>query len=298
MPSFRSPQKQAANAVSKRMATGTARHENKEDGKVHSLGSARTQTERLTQTAQWLTAQRQNLSLRDLTPELAQAYLAHRSTQVCQKTLDLDRQALQAQLGQKLDRVKTDRPTTGHGDESRAYTPAQIELIKAELSSQEQLAVAIVAAAGIRAHELNTLRPADDRGPSSHRSWREDRFSGLPGERYTVAGKGGLVREVILPANLATQLETVRKDTVKTDRGIHYAARYDLPSGKTLSTAFGEASKEALGWSVGLHGLRHSYAQERLETLQHSGKRFDDAKEIISQELGHFRSDITEVYLR
>ena len=50
--------------------------------------------------------------------------------------------------------------------------------------------------------------------------------------------------------------------------------------------------------TAGAHGVRHSYAQERMSELQKSGMTRDSALEIVSQELGHFRPEITEVYLR
>ena len=57
------------------------------------------------------------------------------------------------------------------------------------------------------------------------------------------------------------------------------------------------ASERALGWSTGAHGLRHSYAQERMAELQASLSR-DAALTTVSQEMGHFRPEITETYLR
>ena len=45
--------------------------------------------------------------------------------------------------------------------------------------------------------------------------------------------------------------------------------------------------------------MRHSYAQERYGELQvRQGLSPHDAKETLSQELGHFRAEITECYLR
>ena len=57
------------------------------------------------------------------------------------------------------------------------------------------------------------------------------------------------------------------------------------------------ASERVLGWSTGAHGLRHSYAQERMAELQASLSR-DAALTTVSQEMGHFRPEITETYLR
>ncbi len=37
------------------------------------------------------------------------------------------------------------------------------------------------------------------------------------------------------------------------------------------------------------HGLRHSYAQERMQELLGRGVSYNQARELVSQELGHFR---------
>ena len=81
------------------------------------------------------------------------------------------------------------------------------------------------------------------------------------------------------------------------DRGIHYLSRYDVAGGTPWSVSFSGASKRALGWTAGAHGARHAYAQERMDELQRTLVRAH-ALETVSQELGHFRPDITETYLR
>ena len=117
---------------------------------------------------------------------------------------------------------------------------------------------------------------------------------------YTVEGKGGLVREVLIPRELAERLEARRLEAPQriTDRGIHYTPHYDLGAGKAWSQSFTTASERALGWSTGAHGLRHSYVQERMNELQERSMTYRAALSTVSQELGHFREDITEVYLR
>lgn len=45
-------------------------------------------------------------------------------------------------------------------------------------------------------------------------------------------------------------------------------------------------------------GLRHNYAQERMEELQRNGMNYDDAKGTVAQEVGHFDKETTEAYLR
>ena len=57
-------------------------------------------------------------------------------------------------------------------------------------------------------------------------------------------------------------------------------------------------SAQTLGWSTGAHGLRHGYAQDRMNKLREYGYRRQEQMKNLSQELGHFRSDIVRPYLR
>src|SRR5690606_24926883 len=91
---------------------------------------------------------------------------------------------------------------------------------------------------------------------------------------------------------LARRLEARRLPQPRhvTDRGVYYRQHYDLGGGQPWSKSFSAASKNSLGWSKGAHGLRHSYAQSRMAGLQKSMPR-DQAKLVVSQELGHFRPE-------
>ena len=260
MPSFRKAKNQAARAVTQRIAVGSARHSNRNDGKVHSFGTARAYQQALTGFTNWLKQKFNNQSLERTTTEQARQYLEERAKTVRQKTLDLDRQALQILPGVgKLERFKSRLDRSPLETNGRAYTLEQVKMVAAAQSEHHALATEIAHAAGLRGHELLTLRLADKREASTHREWLPERFEGRPDSvRYTVAGKGGLA----------------------------------------WSRSFSAASKRALGWSTGGHGLRHSYAQERIEDLQRNGHTYDSALELVCQEMGHFRPDITEVYLR
>ena len=92
------------------------------------------------------------------------------------------------------------------------------------------------------------------------------KFTGRDGAVYTVVGKGGLVREVLLPHRLAERLEERRLDAPApvVDRGVRYLQRYDVGGGQAFSASFSHASMAALGKSRGAHGLRHGYAQSRM----------------------------------
>ena len=301
MPSFRKPADQAARAVRRRLALNTSRHDNRNDGKIHSVGTARAYQQALAGISTWLKVNHHNQGLDHMTTEQAMQYLQERRDTVRQKTLDLDRQALHILPGVgKLERVKSRLGRSPLETGGRAYTPAQVQMIAAAQSERYALATEVAYAAGLRAHELLTLRRADKQPASTHREWSDKRFEGrADAVRYTVDGKGGLVREVSLPSHLAERLEAQRREkpVTVTDRGIRYRQHYDLGGGLAWSRSFGNASKRALGWSTGAHGLRHSYAQERLHVLQGSHP-YPEALEIVSQEMGHFRPDITEVYLR
>lgn len=283
MPSFRSAASQAQH---------TARGLN--------LDSARTEKnyeQALKGCAKFLRENRMG-DLRGLDAGKALAYLEARSQEVGQKTLDMDRQAIQAVIGEKLPVVKSELATAL---ESRAYTHDQAQRVAGAQNVRNGLATQIAENAGLRAHELYTLRPVEERAADTHREYRADRFAGREDVRiYTVEGKGGLVREVAIDRALAERLEATRLDAPRVvyDREIRYEQWYDIGAGQKWSNSFSAASNRELGWSTGAHGLRHEYAQERMNTLQEQGYPYREALAVVSQEMGHFREDITEVYLR
>jgi integrase len=286
---------------------------------LRSVGTVRNYEAALTRVAEYMREAKLG-ALAEIDPDTATAYLRQRALTVGQKALDMERQALQSmmrhvtgKLGDKgvLEVIKSTasqsrstpgQPTLGRrlSEESRIYTREQIGLIAARQTSRNALATEIAHAAGLRAHELLTLQRAH-RQAADERPWHQQKFSGIRqgSISYTVHGKGGLVREVRIPVELARRLEALRLTEARrvTDRGIHYRQHYDLGGGQPWSKSFGAASKTALGWSNGAHGLRHTYAQERMKYLQRT-LHFDEAKQIVSQELGHFRAEITDTYLR
>ena len=292
------PKKQAAGIV-KRL----------QGARIRSVGTARNYQERLVQIAA-----RIDVALTALTPERAVAYLKGRAAHVGQKTLDMERQAIQAMMvnvtrqlppGATLPVVKSTEP---HRPRPRAYSPAQVRAVAARQDSRNALATEIAHASGIRAHELLTLgRPAeqspDDRRDRSHLTGTAAegmKFAGRDGVVYTVVGKGGLVREVLLPHRLAERLEERRLDAPERvfDRGVRYLQRYDVGGGHAFSVSFSRASIEVLGKSKGAHGMRHLYAQSRMRELMHHAE-YRHALAIVAEELGHFRSQFTEAtYLR
>ncbi|MGP4958740.1 site-specific integrase [Pseudomonas helleri] len=293
MAKFSSPEKQAASVM--KALQGSV---------LPSIGTVRNYEQALTRVAEYAREQRIEGGLRAMNPAQVLTYLEQRGEEVGQKTLDMERQAAQCMLQhvtqqlQQGERLPVIRSEHAQVLTSRAYTTAQIGLIAAAQTERNALATEIAHTAGLRAHELLTLRPTAER-PADERPASEQKFSGREGQCYTVQGKGGLCREVLIPRHLSERLESQRLALPQavTDRGIHYQQHYHINGGQRWSASFSAAATRALGWSSGAHGLRHSYAQERMSELQRTLHR-DDALRVVSQELGHFRPEITEVYLR
>jgi len=294
-------EKQAEKVLRSRFLDLSSRHAAKSNegstGKIHSLSTFHRYNQALGQAGKWMRLKHGLSKIDKMTPDLAKAYLEYRRTEgIGQKQLDNDRNAMQFMTG-KLDRVMSDQKPNL---ESRAYSRDEAERIAVRQSDRNSLATRIAHDAGLRAHELLTLQPADEAGPTHARQWRSDLFQGRTGVRYVVTGKGGLFREVLLSDELSKALEDRRLDEPRcvSDRGIHYEVRYDVSGGQRWSKSFSKRSMTELGHSKGAHGLRHGYAQSRLDTLRERGLSDKDAKQIISQELGHFREQIVEIYLR
>ncbi len=302
MPRFRksrSPEQQARAAVGRLVNLGVLR---RNPHAPASVGTVRNIRQCLTQIARHLAGD--GLELLDLTPTRADAYLRSRAADLGQKALDGHRQALQKFLihvrgslpvGGKLTIVRSLKPSLKGG---RAYAPHQVPMVAARQTAPNALATLIAHAAGLRAHELLTLARPAEQAPDV-RPARPEKFDGRPGTDYTVLGKGGLVRLVRVPDDLAERLEERRLDEPApvTDRGIRYVSRYEVGGGEAWSRSFSRASHGALGWSRGAHGVRHSFAQQRMAELQRH-LVYDDALEVVSHELGHFRPLVTEEYLR
>lgn len=272
---------------------------------LRSAGTVRNYEQALTRVAEYAKSAKQKGGLRGMSKDQAVAYLQQRGQSVGQKTLDMERQAMQAMMWHvsgelaPKERLPVIKSATAQVLKARAYTREQVEKVAQAQNQKNELATRIAYAAGLRAHELHSLVPATERG-ADRRPALGSKFQGREGHRYTVQGKGGLVREVVIPGALVRQLETLRlRDPVTyTDRGVHYPRHYDISGGKNWSSSFSAASTRVLGWSEGAHGVRHSYAQERMQELQQQGYTRAKALETVSQEMGHFRPDITETYLR
>ena len=297
----------AANrAINAIKAFGTSRHINKNDGKVKSVGTARSYRQTFKLASRFCAQHKTPLG--KISKDLANQFLQHRAPQIQNTQLQNERKALEHHLQNiysnkniNLDKISSTREPPKLVP--RAYSHDQVKLIIKHSSDRQALSTAIAYQAGLRASELLTISRAIDR-PVTHRTneWSSERFTGGREQwnTYTVIGKGGLPREVKLSDELAQRLEQHRhaEPLLRTDRTIHCNQLYNINGGQTFSQQFGYASRQSLGFSNGAHGLRHAFAQQRLAELMAAGKTAEQAKPILSQELGHWSEKIIERYLR
>ncbi|WP_051381527.1 site-specific integrase [Paraburkholderia mimosarum] len=213
-----------------------------------------------------------------------------------QKTLDQHRQALALVFCITLPVFDADIETFVDG---RAYTHAEVCAIAKRQCSRHSLSTHTIFYSGMRAVEMYELREVDELERTADRPWRNDLFTGFPdGALFSTTGKGGLIRLVWLPSDLAEAIRKVRlgEPLEVIDRGINRTSMFDVGGGQNLSQSFTDASKRALGYSLGIHGLRHAYVQRHLETLLRLKFAVIDALEIVSQYVGHLRPEISLAY--
>ncbi|NVH76113.1 site-specific integrase [Paraburkholderia sp. JPY432] len=258
---------------------------------IVSVGTARDFEQCVRDFLRWRVAGGQGIDAPVTRLELEE-YLFQESDRWRQKTLDQHRQALSLVYTVALTRLEAQVPTFTNG---RAYIEEEMEKAARHQSPRNALGTRAAFRSGLRAIELIELREAHELPPQPDRPWRTDLFLGLPeGVIYRTNGKGGLARSVWIPTELHEQLQTRRLAAPLNviDRKINRQAVFDIGGGQSLSQSFSRASMSTLGFSLGFHGLRHAYAQNRLETLVGMGVDLLDAFEIISQEVGHLRPDV------
>jgi integrase len=156
--------------------------------------------------------------------------------------------------------LKDNLERTGHlAQETRAYK----NLDKIELKSEVlNIAFELQRDYGLRVKEATYIDVAKQ----------------LRGNTLTIQGKGGKKIEKELSPSLALR---IRENTIN--------AIYSVNS-KTYSRNLEKAIIQTGQNFNGTHGIRHSYAQSQLE----AGK----SKSEVSQEMGHNREEITNIYLR
>ncbi len=295
-----SPKIAAQMAVRRNTQHGTSRHKLSESaaGLVTSVLTEKAHESALTVLAKCL-LKLNGRHLKNVTQAESLDYLYSIAKSRRQSTVSLARQALNLHIfkNDQLPFVQSEIPTE---PQNRAYTRRQIELLTASAEPDLALSIKIAADAGLRAMELLTIGKPTDLTPSN-RDWNKSRFSARHGDvKYIVHGKGGLKREVRLHSELALELENARRQEPMrvSNRGAHLISHYQLIGGQQFSIRFTQLSMKVLGFTLGGHGLRHSFAQRRRNEYLRCGFSVGEAVPILSQEMGHFASKNTWAYLR
>ncbi len=117
----------------------------------------------------------------------------------------------------------------------------------------------------------------------------------------TIKGKGGLLRTVPLNDLLVQRL---RHDLKRTTRGHKLYVLDDQETHEAIKAL------QAFIWlyrpsiqdkdsarPMTFHGLRHTYAAEKYQSLIAAGKTPYEARKAVSRLLGHGRDDVTNIYL-
>lgn len=290
--------KRAWRLVQRIDGVGQSRKSCKEIGYISSIATKRNYHGCVTRYLQWRYLNGLGNSEQDKLQDL-NLFLEEISEIYQQKTLDQYRSALSIvfKKSEKIDVVKSQISTK---TKPRNYYLSELLLLMKDIQPKHAISILVCFFSGLRAHEMLTLRRLSEGKKSNKRKWDEERFLGLTNYTlFLVTGKGGLIREVAVPNELVYIIENLRfaEPKIVYDRGIKYSLFYDIGYGKALSNSFSRASKRFLGWSEGLHALRHSYAQKRFYQLLNMKINFEKALRIVSQELGHFRPQVTFCYL-
>lgn len=290
-----SPKKAAHLAAIKRSAHGVS----KKDAKKYTIRSIGTEIVTKQALKGFFTWRQKSGKKSKPTFDDAKQYLEFRSHRICQVSLNRERIALQLYFGSSFTFKFYFSKVPLKDVAPRRYTYGQVSALLMNVNERLATSILLSLTSGARASELLTIAPADEQA-ESRRNWREDRFLLMDDcKAYTVIGKGGLIRTVMVPLWLALKLETYRRPEPlkKKDRGINRLSLYNIPGGSNFSHRFPEAARKIWGFSNGAHGLRCTYAQTRLSALVKTGVAFEIARLIVSQELGHFSPTNIRYYL-
>jgi len=170
--------------------------------------------------------------------------------------------------------------------EARAYQNASA-LVNEIKDDRFQLVASIMHEGGARINEASLIDESRLSGT------RIDEVRGEVGVISLKSGdaKGGKARDIIVSKETYEKIESYVRQ--------HDKLAVERHERQNLRETIREAANNTDQKYTGAHGLRHSYAQERVSELQNdAGKSYLDAIAQVSKEMGHERPSITEHYLK
>jgi len=207
----------------------------------------------------------------------------------------------------------------------RIYSPAEMELVRRELTPRLSLSAQIVEQTGCRAMDLTTIRAARER-PCTPRNCRFDqldpaRFAGKEDPKQWVAvtftAKGGHTGGHVYESRVRRETwdelqkhrlaEPAKFANRKFNEHNPVEKHYAIPTGDALGNAWSAASKKTLKGRPqyqrrtrkhhGIHNLRHTFANREYAEKREAGLDREVARRQVSQQLGHYAPDKVAAYL-
>ena len=182
------------------------------------------------------------------------------------------------------------------GGINRRATASEYEALVqlAAKSSNPELAFIIQLARelGLRVHEAVKID-------------RSDAEKALRTGFLTVKGKGGLIRDIPLSANVIPIITTAMKRVdrgqklfvpphEKTHQVIQKVQDFIRNNRKKVLDPY---NNRPIGIEITMHSFRHAYAKEQYEAFISEGYEPTIAKSKVSKLIGHHRADVTDIYL-
>ena len=165
-------------------------------------------------------------------------------------------------------------------EKSRAYADPRA-VIREIPNEKLNLAATLQHQGGCRVREVAQIREGQLRGLDV------DKHTGREVGVFKTIGKGGSKVDVKVPVETYLRLVDAINNKDRMFKISPDALRDAL---KVSAAATGQDYQ-------GSHGLRWNFAQERMDELQEKGFTYEQSLTVVSEEMGHHRSDITEHYL-
>src|SRR5262249_38641662 len=153
-----------------------------------------------------------------------------------------------------------------------------------------RLATQIIVESGCRTQDLASMCLASECPLKKARLTKlhTDRFAGREDwVKVSFIGKGGHEYMSTISPALAKRIEAFRlyehrPFRERNQENVVTQQYYDIPAGRRLSLIWTAASKHTFGFSRGIHGLRHTFAQERVKAMQKLNMTWDKILECVS----------------